>query len=143
MTEAGRRSVEAVIRDARSRGIRLWTEGRSLRYRAPGGGLPPDLRERIASLREEAVETLRAEAAADVQSALDHRCDASLVEAVEGTESGGIDAQRFWRLGAAFHDDADSGILAQVVRVEKRVGYTGRDDFHVAGAREVVEREVA
>lgn len=51
-----------VVQEARSRGIHLWTEGNRLRFKAPGGGLPADLRSRLADSRDEVIAALQREA---------------------------------------------------------------------------------
>ncbi len=52
-----------LMREARARGIELWTEGRRLKFKTPGSGISPELRAELTAHREAVVQLLQQEAA--------------------------------------------------------------------------------
>jgi len=65
--------ADALLAEAHRRGIELWADGASLRYRAPPGALTPDLREALRATKAEVLRVL-ADAAARPPAPAASRC---------------------------------------------------------------------
>jgi hypothetical protein len=96
-------SPEALLEGLRARGIELWAEGATLRYRVASGRLPDDVRSLLLSHKPELLTTLRVanyptpSAPAQPAAGLTAEEHAALVRLAVGWEMDAEEVATMWR----------------------------------------------